>query len=310
MNRNLTTLGSVREHVEQVSKNHWDDLVPVSRIQFLDLKRVMIGGAQYSAKPTAQRAISVRLGIPYQYLQKCDTLLQAENLNSWLKKEHNEKLFFRFDGAAVRVIFTPRYTPIDNTQVLNRLYEHGFRDEAKVQYSLDDEFFLLNIPDREKAFQVKKGDEMRPGISIGNSEVGLSSLTISAFVLRLVCTNGLISQTSVENSYRHISHRILNEFPQVLNQVSRDLDNQRRQWMISTESRVDNPEATLNSFNRQFNLEKKETEAVDWGWIQERGSTMFHIVNAYTKAAQYPQLPTESEYRLQKVGGAILAMLN
>lgn len=36
---------------------------------------------------------------------------------------------------------------------------------------------------------------------------------------------------------------------------------------------------------------------------------MFHIVNAYTGAAQFKGLSAESSYRLHKVGGIILGML-
>ena len=158
MNSNLTTLGNVREHVERKAMDHWDNNVPVDDIQFDSLQRVMINGNEHPIKPAAQRGISNRLGIPFNYLQKCDYDLQAENLNKWLKKERNDELFFRFDGSDVRAIFTPRYTPIDNIQVLERLYEQGYDDNARVQYSLDDEFFMLNMPDREKSFQVKKDD--------------------------------------------------------------------------------------------------------------------------------------------------------
>lgn len=260
----FTTLGEVREQVSRMSENHWDDSIPVKDMQFAGLEKVLINGEEHRMRPAAQRSICYRLGIPIQYLQKCEPLLQAVNLNEWLPTERNEKLFVRFDGDDVRALFTPRYTPIDNMQVLDRLYEQGYRDDNKIQCSLDDEFFMLNIPDKEKSFLVRQGDRMEPGISIGNSEVGLSSLNVAAFVLRLICTNGMISKTSVESSYRHVSHRILNEFPQVLNQVTMELDKQRNQWAISTGSRVDNPESTLRSFNKQFNLDKQEIEAVDW----------------------------------------------
>ena len=59
----------------------------------------------------------------------------------------------------------------------------------------------------------------------------------------------------------------------------------------------------------QFQLGEKEREAVEWGWNQEVGNSMFHLVNAYTRAAQFEGLPTEASYRLQKVGGAILGMV-
>ena len=138
------------------------------------------------------------------------------------------------------------------------------------------------------------GDKMTPGISISNSEVGIAALSISAFVLRLVCTNGMVSKTAVSASYRHVSAKILNEFPEVLSNVGKDLDKQRNQLRLSLESRVDNPSATVENFNRQFQLNEEEKGAVAWALPIEYGQTMFAIINTYTKAAQYQGLPASS----------------
>ena len=78
------------------------------------------------------------------------------------------------------------------------------------------------------------------------------------------------------------------------------------QFMLSMESSVNDPMATIGSFNKQFQLNGMEKEAVEWGWINEAGYSMFHIVNASTRAAQREGLSAESSYRLQKVGGNIL----
>jgi hypothetical protein len=47
----------------------------------------------------------------------------------------------------------------------------------------------------------------------------------------------------------------------------------------------------------------------DWGWLWEPGHTMYHILNAFTRAAMYNGLSAASSYRLQAVGGQILAMV-
>ena len=47
---------------------------------------------------------------------------------------------------------------------------------------------------------------------------------------------------------------------------------------------------TIESFNRQFQIGEKEKEAVKWGWQQEMGKTMFHVVRAYTESAQFEEL--------------------
>jgi hypothetical protein len=169
---------------------------------------------------------------------------------------------------------------------------------------------MLNIPDKENGFAVRRDDRMEPGISIVNSEVGISSLVFSTFVLRLVCTNGMISKCAVNNAFRHVSNNLLNRFPQIVHETKSQLSEQRNQWALSLESHVDHPDDTLRVFNKRFNLNKKEEEAVNWANPQESGNTMFHIVNTYTKAAQHPPLSIEETYNLQKTGGAILSLLN
>ncbi len=49
-----------------------------------------------------------------------------------------------------------------------------------------------------------------------------------------------------------------------------------------------NPMSTIESFNRQFDLNQPQKEAVEWAWPSEMGDTMFAVVNCntYTRASQ------------------------
>ena len=77
------------------------------------------------------------------------------------------------------------------------------------------------------------------------------------------------------------------------------------------ESPVDEPLKTIESFNRQFNLNQPQKEAVvEWAWPQEMGDNMFAVVNTYTRTSQFKGLSAENSYQLQRVGGNILGMLN
>jgi len=304
----VTTLDKVFEKAQRMTGSHHDRYIAVSDMTFDSLETVSISGEQHPLKPIAQQSISNRLGIPIHYLRKCPADIQKMNINYWLEKEKNEELFFRFDGDQVRAIFTPRYIPTDNIDVLERVRNLDYPMDTPVQCSMDDEFMMVNIPDDRETFSVN-GNRMTPGISISNSEVGLASLSISAFVLRLICTNGMISKTEVTASYRHVSTKILHEFPQVLNNVGQELGRQKNLFRLSLESKVEDPQSTINNFNRQFQLGKKELDAVEWAISLEHGNTLFHVVNVYTRAAQYNGLPAEGVHRLQKVGGAILGMV-
>jgi hypothetical protein len=69
----------------------------------------------------------------------------------------------------------------------------------------------------------------------------------------------MISKTEVSASYRHISLKILREFPKVLKRVSFELGQQESQFRISMQTPVENPLMTIESFNRQFQLGEKES---------------------------------------------------
>jgi len=303
----LTTLEKVSNRIDALSADCYDQNIDVPDISFDNLNAVNIAGESHALRPIAQRSISNRLGIPYPYLKRCPEDIQALNMNHWIVKEKNDQLLFRFDGQDVRAVFTPKYRACDQFEILERLDSLGYGPDTEVQCHLDPEFMSLSIPDGNKAFDIN-GDRFKPGISISNSEVGLASLSIAAFCLRIVCSNG--AKTDMAVSYRHVSTKILIEFPKVLDKVSYELGTHRTQFQLSMESPVDDPLSTMNSFNRQFGVNNDEKEALVWGWAFENGDTMFHIVNAYTRAAQMEGLSAESSYRLQKAGGNILGMLN
>jgi hypothetical protein len=308
MSANLTTLGEVSDRVDAMNQNCHDALVDVPALSFESLNTMKIGDERHTLRTVAQRSIAWRLGIPYNYLAKCPPELQKEQMSYWIKSERREKLFVRFDGEEVRAVFTPRYKPVDNFEVLARLDEMGYTPDTKVQCSLDGEFMLLSIPDGRRQFKIN-GDKMTPGISVSNSEVGLASLSVSAFILRLVCTNGMVSKNEISASYRHISTKILTELPQVFQKVIDGLGKQKDRLKLSLESPVADPLATIERFNRQFALGEREKDAVAWAWPQEAGETMFAVVNAYTRAAAMEGLPAESSFRLQRIGGEVLGML-
>jgi hypothetical protein len=100
----------------------------------------------------------------------------------------------------------------------------------------------------------------------------------------------MISKTEVSASYRHISLKILAKFPEVLERVSFELTQQKRQFRISMQTPVEHSLVAIESFNRWFQIGEKEKEAVKWGWEQKMGKTMFHVVNAYTRAAEFEGL--------------------
>ena len=308
--RNIDRFQSIIGKVNEMSAKYFDETIPVTDMTFHSLTRMRISGKEVQVLPSAQRLFANRLRVPHSYLVRCPGDLQAENLNHWLREEQEkrETLFCRFDGDKLRAVFTDRYCALDHTQILSRMLEYGFSSETEVHYSLDQEILVLKVPDFTRTFGFG-GDKIVPGISIANSEVGILAFTIEAYFYRLVCSNGLIAKSTVASKFRHISSKALEEFPNILRQVVHESEHSQRRFEISTQTRLDNPLSTIGSFNRQFTLTKKGAEAVTHAWEIEQGRTMFHVINAYTRAAHDGDLTAEEGYRLERIGGMILSMV-
>jgi hypothetical protein len=305
-----TTFGQAKEIVSRIAAGHHDETLPVADMRFNELKSLEIAGQKVEVLPSAQRLFSGRLRIPQSYLERCSPELQAENLNFWLEreKEKRETLFCRFDGSRMRAVFTDRYKVIDNAEIVEKMDEYGFPESAEVHLSLDHNLMALKVPDYTRSFFIGK-DEITPGIAISNSEVGVLAFSIEAYFYRLVCTNGLISQTEITSKFRHVSYKALEDFHGLIGGVVAESKRHEARFGITVEKEVKEPLSTIGSFNRQFQLTKKEGQAVEEAWAAEQGYTMFHVINAYTRGAQNGGLSVEESNRLERVGGQILSLI-
>jgi hypothetical protein len=308
--RQKTTFLKAKEQVELMAANCYDETIPVVDMSFDSLNKIWIAGGEFEVLPSAQRLFANRLRVPHAYLVRCPGELQAHNLNYWLEQERKQRdgLFCRFDGQRLRAVFTDRYKCLDNMDIMQRMVEYGFGPDSEIHVNLNSELMVLKVPDYTRMFGFN-GDKIAPGISVANSEVGILAFSVEAFFYRLVCTNGLISKTSVASRFRHVSLKALDEFNDIVRQVIYESHYNQERLSLSTETRVDDPLATIGSFNRQFQLTEKEAEAVERGWGYEQGYTMFNVINAYTRAAQNRELNGEEAHKLERVGGEILALV-
>ena len=305
------TFENVIGKVHQMSLDHYDEIIPVRDMEFDSFDNMTIGGNEFEVLPSAQRLIANRLRIPQSYLSRCPEYLQSDNLNYWLEREqkNRETFFCRFSGNKLRGLFTQRYTALDHMEVLTKMLEYGFDPSCEVHFSLDESMMLLKVPEYGRMFRLTEKDKVVPGISIANSEVGLLALSIEAYFYRLVCSNGLISETAVSSRFKHVSRKALETFPQVLSDVVYQSQYSQGRYQMSMQTHVDNPMASIELFSRQFQLSQDETEIVRKAYYLEQGATMFHVINAFTAAAREPDLTAIDAYKLERVGGQILGLV-
>ena len=312
--RATTTLENLIDQVENMSRGNFDETIYLKKMEFASLDEMWIENVSVDVLPHAQSLLSNRLRVPFTYLKRCPSELQAANLNHWLEQERKKRdtFFCRFNGQKqVRAVFTDRYTAIDNTEILYKMLDSGFRPDQQVQYMLDGSMMIVRVPEFNRSFEVSFKDEVVPELSFGNSEIGCLSFCIECFYLRIVCTNGLTVSTTIGQSrFKHISRKAFDEFPETIRKVTEGSSRQRDQMMIAVQRPIDNPLQTIEAYNKQFGLTNEEGEMVKVSWEQESGNNLWSVIQAYTASAKVPWLTVEDSYKLERVGGRILAMIN
>jgi len=184
----------------------------------------------------------------------------------------------------------------------------AFPASTAVELRLSQEIMVLNIPDFQQRFDVN-GDAMVPGSHFANSEVGLVAYSCSVFYQRLVCTNGLITADSMIVKTRHVKMHALDGFSHAMEEVRRSALYQSASMRLSIESRVDDPGASIATFGKRYGATKDEIEIVRNSWNQDPGFTLWNVIQAFTYAANDKSLSPETAYKLQRIGGQILALV-
>ncbi|MCB5272376.1 MAG: DUF945 domain-containing protein [Candidatus Cloacimonetes bacterium] len=308
------TLGDAYDELRTLSRDNHDRVVSLRDVSSVTASTIKIGNQTHPMNNIAARALCSRYEIPYKYIRSIPHYLQSINLNHALIQHRDDEIFVRFNGDKVRGLFSTRYVPMDHVQIVKALMDAGVNPNKRVQLEVDYTLMRLSLVDAQRTFEVGHNDPHTPGISIVNSELGQSSFSIAPYVLRLVCTNGLITKVpGTATNFRHISDRALTRMPQILSMAYERVDDQQKQLHIATQRPVEQPEETLKTFARHFSLDKDQREAIAWALPYEISldgtNTMFNIIQVLTKAAQCKDLTTEQNTHLQQVGGEVLRLV-
>ena len=180
-----------------------------------------------------------------------------------------------------------------------------------VQAHLDGDALSVSFINRDNPFDISELDDMAAmAWNLSNSETGRMGISLTGAIYRFICSNGVLSPASANMRKRHISTSVLDSLPEMMAEAMTKLERMKEQFRISLDTPVSDPEATIETINRQFQLDKLERDAVAWGYQHEPGESMFEIVQAYSKSPQKSGLPAYSCNRLERVAGQVVAAIN
>ena len=193
----------------------------------------------------------------------------------------NKKVLVREKNGDVLQVFTHKYSPIADFEIMNKLKEMGC---SKARYRYDYYHSIIEAPKDVNG----TGGEHQPLLFIRNSEVGGSKLQVLHGIFRLVCTNGLVIMDRGEEimNRKHMGTLEVNfgDFREFVEQIER-----LRRIELSPE-RVERFIEALyeNKHIRKADRDKlPEYIAQELRTQKEKRLSMYTVVNGLTRLANY-----------------------
>jgi len=278
---------------------------------------------------TARQQMAARLNIPLPFAERLRTeepALFDRTFNTLLHRKNEQRLMRTSGGDTCRAYLSQNYKILDNDEFLrtvlpilslnpNLMLQEAFLSGTHLHLS-------LTVEENDK--YVRPGDAVKYGVVLLNSEVGLGSLSLSSFIFRLVCRNGLVVPER-EGSLRRIhlgramadvndnyNKSIWREYSSAVKEL---LTGKRFEEIIasmrSAAARpiVKDAEAVVEEIGKKFNLSKEEQALVQAQYEANADRSVWGLVNSVTEAAK-EATTIQRRNELQIIGGKLLPQIS
>lgn len=156
--------------------------------------RLHVGDHDLALTHHATRQVTSHLQIPARFATRLEAQfpdLLVQNFNTLMQKSEGRRMVRTLDGNA-RAFMSDSYRRIDNELVFDGMYPVLERLGAKIESAnVSDDYMNLQATMKIEG-EIRKGDVVRYGVAIRNSEVGKGALSVSPLMYRLVCLNGMV----------------------------------------------------------------------------------------------------------------------
>jgi hypothetical protein len=318
--------------LERQRKSRLDLIVESSTLKAIPdelygLKLAIPDYGEYPLTDWAHGQLADKLGIPRKYYQRMldsrKFRLLAENVNAWLNE--GERRLIRILDGKIRAVLSDRYRMMDNYDLVFLALEEFQRKETVEIYRIDltETMLYLKAIDRTLTDSIKDGDIVYGGLIIRNSEVGASALRVEPFILRKVCSNGLILEHSLKRI--HLGRQTLEVGEIEWSDETRMLEDRalwskvrdiikatfdRRiftSWVKrlkeSVKIEIEKPIDAVNNIVGHLGLSEEQKQRLLMHFSEP---TKYGLINAVANLASQME-NVEEQIRLEEFGGKILA---
>jgi hypothetical protein len=259
----------------------------------------------FSLSETAELQMCQKLEIPVRYYRRLPGEMRALVANHDIGRLNGNSFLLRGKGEWIRAFLSAEYVAYNNSQIAETA-EALLRNGALSvkSFVLEETHMFLKIVS-EDIYDIESG--LKAGIMIGNSEVGMGSVSVEPFVFRKPCTNDLI--VSQEKSFRHAhihltAHELTRRMAEAVSEGFRVASSVLDAFLKTREEPVEDPLAAIRKIAEARQLSQKMKDELVSSYLVEPAPNRFGVINAFTNAAQ--KLGPLQRIEMERFAGTLL----
>jgi hypothetical protein len=341
------------QELENLRENSKDFLVPTSKLEMESRdKELFLGftnGSKHEIKLNnwSGGQLATYSEIPKAYYDKLkdeNPALLATNVNHSFqtiakqaaKNGEKESRMLRTVNGQARAFVSSKYRRLDSFDLVEAIWptvqESGL---LPVSQELTERRLYLKFVSPDLKTEITKGDVVRYGLLISNSDVGGGSLRVESFIDRLVCSNGLIMPTSMRKNHIQSDRAADDVFElfsdktkfltdaafwsqvKELVQISLRPENFEEQVAklratVTKEIKSDDMEKVVEMTMKTLNLPGKDKQKSVLSWLAKgnegAGLTQWGLINSLTRTAQADFVDYDQAVEIERAAGRIIEL--
>ncbi len=297
--RKVDFISTINKNNLVVKQDHlgvWND----DKGHFEDLKMTQTG----------LRGLCQNLDIPYRFLEDVPPDLASDIIKFRADQYEGKRLLFRTDEVVVlNSVHSRNYVVYDNHDLIDDSFDKLKKINKKIHN--------INVTPERLYLKMLLGseddnEELRSGLVLSNSEIGMGSIQVLPFIFRLPCTNDATFHQNIfkkkhfgSNSRSDILDNISNVIDSALEKSEKEkqfLYELRRKQIKFPINFIDNLNASLLNIPKHQSIDIKDAFRI------EPENNLFGVFNAYTRYAQ--QLPVDKRIKMEQIATKISKLRN
>lgn len=281
----------VEGRIVEDDRNKWDRKAPTAALRVAESGALELNrdgrSERFVLSELATSQMCGRLGIPVPYYRRLPGELRATVANYDLGRLAETSYLLRGKDEWIRAFLSADYVAYNNGNVAETVKELLKGASVSVKsFVLEETHLFLKIISDEI---VDPPSGLKAGIMIGNSEVGLGSISVEPFLYRKACTNDLV--VTQEKSFRHAHihltvSELRNRMADAISDSFRVAASALDTFLLTRGEPVADPVETIRQLAEGRKMSQKFVDEVVSSYAAEPDPTRFGVINAFTRAAQ------------------------